>query len=65
MSPAERHGDKVSLFSANSDPVLRAFLSEYPQARDIEVAGSGLDTAFRALTGDPGTDVTGSLQEVH
>jgi ABC-2 type transport system ATP-binding protein len=65
VSRAERHGDTVSLYSADSDAVLRAFLSEYPQARDIEVAGSGLDTAFRALTGDPGTEVTGSLQEVH
>ena len=58
VSRAERHGDTVSLYSADSDAVLRAFLSEYPQARDIEVAGSGLDTAFRALTGEPGTEVT-------
>jgi ABC-2 type transport system ATP-binding protein len=65
VSRAERHGDTVSLYSADSDLVLREFLSEYPQARDIEVAGSGLDAAFRALTGDPGTEVTGSLQEVH
>jgi ABC-2 type transport system ATP-binding protein len=65
VSRAERHGDTVSLYSADSDAVLRAFLSEYPQARDIEVAGSGLDAAFRALTGDPGAEFTDALQEVH
>jgi ABC-2 type transport system ATP-binding protein len=65
VSRAERHGDTVSLYSPDSDAVLRAFLSEYPQARDIEVAGSGLDAAFRALTGDPGAEFTDALQEVH
>ncbi|WP_407926223.1 ABC transporter ATP-binding protein [Halosaccharopolyspora lacisalsi] len=46
-----RH-DEVVVVSSDSDTTLRALLSRFPHARDIEVTGVGLDEAFVALTGD-------------
>ena len=40
----------------DSDAALRALLERYPQARDIEVRGAGLEEAFLELTGDPDDD---------
>jgi ABC-2 type transport system ATP-binding protein len=34
----------------DSDTALRALLAAYPQARDVEVAGAGLEEAFIELT---------------
>lgn len=51
LEESDRHGDTVVLRCHDSDSVLRALLSAYPQARDIEVQGGGLDEAFRRLTG--------------
>lgn len=48
---AERHGEAVSVSCSDSDSALRALLSTYPQARDIEVTGAGLEQAFLQLTG--------------
>ena len=47
----ERHGDVVVLGCTDSDTALRALLSEHPEARDVEVAGGGLEQAFIELTG--------------
>ncbi|WP_245765213.1 ABC transporter ATP-binding protein [Nonomuraea jiangxiensis] len=42
--------DKVAVLSSDSDTTLRALLSRFPHARDVEVVGVGLDEAFLALT---------------
>ncbi len=51
VTSAERRGETVTLNCASSDDALRALLSRYPEARDIEVRGAGLEEAFFALTG--------------
>jgi ABC-2 type transport system ATP-binding protein len=43
----------VDLTCSDSDTAVRALLSTYADARDIEVLGAGLDEAFRRLTADP------------
>lgn len=52
VTRVERHGEAVTLSSADSDASLRALLAAYPQAHDIEVRGAGLEEAFLQLTGD-------------
>ncbi|HKP19296.1 MAG TPA: ABC transporter ATP-binding protein [Gaiellaceae bacterium] len=49
---AERHGEAVVLRCADSDGAIRALLGAYPDARDLEVSGAGLEQAFLELTGD-------------
>jgi ABC-2 type transport system ATP-binding protein len=46
----------VILTCADSDLTLRALLSRFPAARDIEVAGAGIEEAFMALTADDNDD---------
>jgi ABC-2 type transport system ATP-binding protein len=48
---AQRTGDAIALECSSSDDALRALLRAYPDARDIEVTGAGLEQAFRMLTG--------------
>ena len=48
----ERRGASVELACSDSDAALRGLLRAYPQARDIEVTGAGLEEAFLQLTGD-------------
>jgi ABC-2 type transport system ATP-binding protein len=48
----ERHGDAVILSCSDSDVAIRALLDAYPDARDIEINGAGLEQAFLQLTGD-------------
>ena len=50
VSSADRRGDSIVLTCTSSDDALRALLPRYPQLRDIEVRGGGLDEAFRQLT---------------
>ncbi len=50
---ADRHGEAVLLACTDSDRALRALLERYPEARDIEVRGAGLEEAFLELTGEP------------
>jgi ABC-2 type transport system ATP-binding protein len=50
VGAADRRGDAVTLTSSESDVALRALLNRFPQARDIEVAGAGLEEAFLELT---------------
>jgi ABC-2 type transport system ATP-binding protein len=52
VSNADRHGDAVTLSCGDSDAALRAFLSTYPAARDIEVRGAGLEDAFLELVAE-------------
>jgi ABC-2 type transport system ATP-binding protein len=57
VTSAERQGEGVTISctdSAASDKVLRAVLSRYPNARDLEVRGVGLEEAFLLLTADDG-----------
>ena len=56
LTNAERHGEAVILTCADSDLTLRALLSRFPAARDIEVAGAGIEEAFMALTADDNDD---------
>ena len=41
------------LVCSDSDQAIRALLERFPAARDIEIAGAGLEDAFLALTADP------------
>jgi ABC-2 type transport system ATP-binding protein len=50
VSGADRHGDSVTLICLDSDAAIRALLDAYPDARDIEVTGAGLEDAFMQLT---------------
>ena len=52
MTSAARHGASVALVCTDSDAALRALLTAYPAARDVEVAGAGLEEAFIELTSD-------------
>jgi ABC-2 type transport system ATP-binding protein len=52
VGSVERRGEAVVLTSTDSDTVLRALLTSYAGARDIEVRGAGLEEAFLELTGD-------------
>jgi len=56
VTNAERHGEAVILTCADSDLTLRALLRRFPAARDIEVAGAGIEEAFMALTADDNDD---------
>ena len=55
VTSVEIHGDAVALRCADSDAALRALLAAEPAARDVEVDGADLESAFLALTasGDP------------
>jgi ABC-2 type transport system ATP-binding protein len=47
---ADRRGDAVTLTCFDSDTALRAMLELFPEARDVEIAGAGLEEAFLELT---------------
>ena len=57
VKSVERRGEAVVLQCTDSDAAIRALLPAYPQARDIEILGAGLEEAFLQLTGDDSTDV--------
>jgi ABC-2 type transport system ATP-binding protein len=48
----ERRGDQIMLTCTDSDAAVRALLTRYPHARDIEITALGLEDAFLALTGE-------------
>ena len=50
VSVASVHGGGVTLSTDDSDATLRALLAARPDARDIEIAGAGLNETFLALT---------------
>ena len=52
VSGAEAHGDGIILRCTDSDSALRALLSRFSNARDIEVHGGSLEEAFIELTGE-------------
>jgi len=59
VASADRRGESVVLRCSDSDSAIRALLARHPQARDIEIAGAGLEEAFLELTGDGGGDKGG------
>jgi ABC-2 type transport system ATP-binding protein len=46
----DRHGAAVIMSCSNSDTAVRALLEAYPEAKDIEITGAGLEQAFLQLT---------------
>jgi ABC-2 type transport system ATP-binding protein len=46
----EARGSSVVLRCSDSDRAIRALLDEYPDARDLEISGAGLEEAFLELT---------------
>jgi len=52
-STVVRHGDSVTLACSDSDAAIRVFLQRYPQARDMEITGAGLEDAFLRLVAEP------------
>jgi ABC-2 type transport system ATP-binding protein len=52
VTAAETRGEAVALTCSDSDAAIRALLAQFPQARDIEIAGAGLEEAFVELTAD-------------
>jgi ABC-2 type transport system ATP-binding protein len=52
VTRAERRGEAVVLSCSDSDRAIRAFLAAFDEARDIEIAGAGLEDAFLQLTGE-------------
>jgi ABC-2 type transport system ATP-binding protein len=61
VTAADRRGEAVVLMCSDSDAAIRALLSAYPETRDMEIAGAGLEEAFVELTGDD--DQTGADTE--
>ena len=62
VNSAERHGDAVILRCADSDRAIRELLARYESARDIEIAGAGLEEAFLELTAaDASTQLESTL----
>jgi ABC-2 type transport system ATP-binding protein len=52
VSNVERRGEAAALSCTDSDAAIRALLTAYPNARDIEIVAAGLEEAFLELTGD-------------
>jgi ABC-2 type transport system ATP-binding protein len=50
VESVDRHGETVILRCSDADIALRALLEEFPQARGIELATTGLEQAFLELT---------------
>ena len=65
VSAAERHGAAVVLMCGDSDAALRALLSGFAEARDIEIAGAGLEQAFLELTGNDAGSPAGAFPDGH
>jgi ABC-2 type transport system ATP-binding protein len=61
VASAERHGEAVALRCTDSDAAIRALVQDYPAARDIEIAGAGLEEAFLELTTEPADGSSGDL----
>jgi ABC-2 type transport system ATP-binding protein len=59
VSTVVRHGDSVTLACSDSDAAIRVFLQRYPQARDMEITGAGLEDAFLRLVAEPDGDPAG------
>jgi ABC-2 type transport system ATP-binding protein len=56
VTNVDTRGESVVVNCSDSDRALRALLTAFPGARDIEVSGAGLEEAFLQLTGDSDTE---------
>jgi ABC-2 type transport system ATP-binding protein len=56
VTSAVRHGESVALSCSSSDEAIRALLDRYADARDLEIAGAGIEEAFVELTKDQGVE---------
>jgi ABC-2 type transport system ATP-binding protein len=52
VSRVEVHGQSVTLTCVDADAALRHLLPRYPELRDLEVRGAGIEDAFLELTAD-------------
>jgi ABC-2 type transport system ATP-binding protein len=52
VTHVERKGVRFSLRTEDSDATLRALLSDFPDATDIEIVSRNMDDAFMALTSE-------------
>jgi ABC-2 type transport system ATP-binding protein len=52
VTRVELRGESVVLVCSDSDRAIRALLERFPAARDLEIAGAGLEEAFLELTGE-------------
>jgi ABC-2 type transport system ATP-binding protein len=50
VTRADRRGESVVLACTDSDAAIRVLLERFPDARDIEISGAGLEEAFLELT---------------
>jgi ABC-2 type transport system ATP-binding protein len=60
---AERRGESIVLTCADSDAAIRVLLERYPDVRDIEISGAGLEQAFLQLTADEPGEGAGRQRE--
>ena len=66
VSSVQLRGEAIVLACDDSDTAIRALLHSFPAARDIEIAGAGLEQAFLQLTGgadEPETDTEPARHE--
>jgi ABC-2 type transport system ATP-binding protein len=52
LAALEGVAQAVVLSCSDSDRAIRVLLARFPEARDIEIVGAGLEDAFVLLTGD-------------
>ena len=57
VTHVERHGDAIALTCSDSDVTIRALLAAFPNVRDMEISGAGLEQAFLQLTGEAGDEL--------
>jgi ABC-2 type transport system ATP-binding protein len=50
VTNVERRGEAIVLACSDSDAAIRALLDQFPDVRDIEISGAGLEEAFLELT---------------
>jgi ABC-2 type transport system ATP-binding protein len=62
VASVDRHGETVILRCTDSDLAIRDLLARYPAARNIEIAGAGLEEAFLELTSEQGEQPSGVLE---
>ncbi|HEX7084680.1 MAG TPA: ABC transporter ATP-binding protein [Gaiellaceae bacterium] len=63
VTHADRRGEAIVLSCADSDTAIRALLDAYPEARDLEISGAGLEEAFLHLTTEPAAEPV-AIEEV-
>jgi ABC-2 type transport system ATP-binding protein len=50
VASVDRRGAAITLRCTDSDAAIRALLTRFPAARDLEISGAGLEEAFLELT---------------